>query len=142
MLKVFSNYQGVIHDEFIPEGQNDNTELYLEIIKWLWDAVRWKQPEKCTTKNFFLLNSMFRHMALLLWKITLPDSSETSFFSTDLASVDFYLFFWLKMNLKGHYFRDSDEVIKNAMKLLADVSKNGFKSVLNSYTNPGRNVWM
>lgn len=43
MLKMFLDYEDVIHNEFILEGQTVNKGLYLDILKWLWDAVRWKQ---------------------------------------------------------------------------------------------------
>ncbi|GBM66277.1 hypothetical protein AVEN_235780-1 [Araneus ventricosus] len=48
-------------------------------------------------------------------------------YSPDPAPAEFYLFPRLKMELKGHRFVDSDEVIENATKQLKDLSKNEFQ---------------
>jgi len=35
MLIVFSDIQGIVHNEFIPTGQTINGKFYCEVLKWL-----------------------------------------------------------------------------------------------------------
>jgi len=35
MLIVFFNAEGVIHQEFVPEGQKVNAEFYVGVLDWL-----------------------------------------------------------------------------------------------------------
>jgi len=44
MLTVFFDSRGVVHDEYVPQGQNINKEYYLEVRR-LRDAVRRKRPD-------------------------------------------------------------------------------------------------
>jgi len=41
----FLNIKGIIHFEFIPQGQTVNHAYYVEILKQLHEAVHRKQPE-------------------------------------------------------------------------------------------------
>lgn len=56
MLVVFFDYKGVIHNEFIPDGQTVNKEKYVEILRRLRDAIRRKRPEKWIEKDWVLLH--------------------------------------------------------------------------------------
>ncbi|GBN31020.1 Mariner Mos1 transposase [Araneus ventricosus] len=131
MLKVFIDYDSVIHYEFIPEGETVNKELYLEVFKRLRDAIRRKQPEKWATNDWFLLHdNAISHLALIVKKYLARHSvtpQEHPPYSPDLAPADFYMFPGLKMKLKENRFVDSDEVIGNATKQLKNLSKNGFQ---------------
>ncbi|GBM48584.1 hypothetical protein AVEN_99017-1 [Araneus ventricosus] len=142
MLEVFFDYDSVIHYEFISEGQTVNKELYLEILKRLRDASRRKRPEKLATNDWFLLHDIAPSHSALIMKKYLTRHSVTTLehppYSPDLAPADFYLFPRQKMKWKGNRFVDSDEVIENNWTS----QKMDSRSVLNSYTNAGRSVWM
>jgi hypothetical protein len=45
MLITFFNIKGIVHYEFIPQGQTVNQAYYVEILKWLNEAVCRKRPE-------------------------------------------------------------------------------------------------
>ncbi|GBM18279.1 hypothetical protein AVEN_147407-1 [Araneus ventricosus] len=127
----FSDYDSVIHYEFIPESQIVNKELYLENLKRLRYAITPKRPEKWATNDWFLLHDNAPpHRALIVKKYLTRRNITTMEhppYSPDLAPADFYLFPRQKMKLKGHRFVHSDKVIENATKQLKDLSKNGFQ---------------
>ena len=45
MLIVFFDYLGVVHFEYVPEGQTVNKEYYLTVLRRLRDAIRRKRPD-------------------------------------------------------------------------------------------------
>lgn len=56
MLEMFFDYKGLIHYEFIPQGQTVTKELNVEILRLLRDAIRRKHPEKWAGNNWILLH--------------------------------------------------------------------------------------
>ena len=45
MLTVFFYYRGVVHSEFLPEGQTVNKEYYLSVMKRLREKIRRKRAD-------------------------------------------------------------------------------------------------
>ena len=45
MLICFLNIKGLVHFEFVPQGQTVNQQFYLEVLKRLCGAVRRKRPK-------------------------------------------------------------------------------------------------
>ena len=45
MLTVFMDYRGVVHHEFLPEGQTVNKEYYLGVMRRSRIAIRQKRPD-------------------------------------------------------------------------------------------------
>jgi hypothetical protein len=45
MIITFFDIKGIVHFEFIPQGQITNQAYYMEILKWLHEAVVRKGPE-------------------------------------------------------------------------------------------------
>jgi hypothetical protein len=56
MFIVFYNAQGVIHREFVPEGQTVNEQFYLGVMEWLLKQIRCVRPKFHNSKEWFLLH--------------------------------------------------------------------------------------
>jgi len=46
MLVIFFNWQGVVHKEFVQEGQTVNSEFYREGMDGLLKRLRYNRPGK------------------------------------------------------------------------------------------------
>jgi len=42
---TFFDIKGRVHFEFIPQGQGVNQTYYVEVLKWLYEAVHRNRPE-------------------------------------------------------------------------------------------------
>lgn len=51
VLKVFFDYEGVIHYEFITKVKTANKEFYVQILCNLRDAIKSKRSEKWAEKS-------------------------------------------------------------------------------------------
>jgi hypothetical protein len=51
MLIVFFNIRGVVHHDFVPQGQTVNAAFYVEVSKRLRESLRRVRPELWTEKN-------------------------------------------------------------------------------------------
>ena len=54
MLTVFMDYRGVVHHEFLPEGQTVNKEYYLGVMRRLREAIRQKRPDLWANNSWIL----------------------------------------------------------------------------------------
>jgi len=67
MLTVFFDSKGIIHKEFIPEGQTVNAQCYLGVLKRLWDRIHRVRPEYKEVGSWFLLHDNApSHKALIV----------------------------------------------------------------------------
>jgi hypothetical protein len=51
VLTVFFDYRGLVHLSYAPQGQTINKEYYLEVIRYLCDAVWHKRPDLWASRN-------------------------------------------------------------------------------------------
>ncbi|XP_043260410.1 uncharacterized protein LOC122401986 [Colletes gigas] len=54
MLTVFFDYRGVVHLEFLPDGQTVNKEYYLSVMRRLRENIRWKRPDLWKNNSWIL----------------------------------------------------------------------------------------
>ncbi|UYV76839.1 hypothetical protein LAZ67_14002153 [Cordylochernes scorpioides] len=54
LLITFFDVKGLVHFEFVPEGQTINQHYYIDVVNRLREAVRQKRPEKWHQKNWLL----------------------------------------------------------------------------------------
>ena len=56
MFVVFFDWQGVIHKEFVPEGQTINAVYYKGVMERLLNRIRRVRPGMCESGDWFLLH--------------------------------------------------------------------------------------
>ena len=82
----FSNIQGIVHVDWVPEGQTVNQVYYKEVLTNLRERVR-RRPEMW--KNGSAHNALSVKTFLTKHKITVLEHPPTS---PDLAPCDFFYF--------------------------------------------------
>lgn len=130
MLIVFFDFKGIIHHEFVPEGQTVNKEYYKEVLQRLRLKIRRKRTELWETGNWFLLHDNARpHKALkitqFLAKNVITEVPHAPY-SPDLSPCDYFLFPKIKRTLKGRFFDSIEDIQKKVTEELNKVSKNEF----------------
>jgi len=63
MLLTFFDIRGIVHCEFVPNGQTVNQVYYLEVLETLHEKVRQKRPELSANTH----GSCITTMQLLTW---------------------------------------------------------------------------
>ena len=56
MLVGFYDSKGIIHHEFVPEGQTVTGSFYLSVLERLWKRIRRVRPEYSAPGSWFLLH--------------------------------------------------------------------------------------
>lgn len=137
MLIIFFDYRGVVHHEFVPQGQTVNKEFYVQVLRRLREDVRRKRPELWKNKSWVLHhNNAPSHSSLLVSQFlagneiaVLPHPP----YSPDLAPADFFLFPKLKTTLKGRRFQSVDEIQQNSQRQLRTISQNEFQGAFQQW---------
>jgi len=57
MLGVFFDWQGVIHKEFVPEGETINALYYKVVMERLLNRIRRIRPGMCESDDWFPLHN-------------------------------------------------------------------------------------
>ena len=111
MLIVFFDVHGIVHVEFLPQGQTINQNVYKDILRRLMRSVREKRRELWETKSWLLHHDNApAHNALSIRQFLAENNIavlEQPPYSPDLAPCDFFLFPKLKGVIKGTRFQDS-----------------------------------
>jgi len=143
MLVCSFDHKGVVHYEFIGQGQTVNEQCYLEVLTRLRESVRRKRAGLWPDKWILHHDNAPAHDALRVREF-LAKNSITKMdgppYSPDLAPCDFWLFPKLKNALKGQTF--ADLLTSNATsKLYCEVfRKMIFKTVSGSGTIVSRSA--
>ena len=122
MLIVFFDVHGIVHLEFLPQGQTINQNVYKDILRHLMRSVREKRRELWETKSWLLHHDNApAHNALSIRQFLAENIIavlEQPPYSPDLAPCDFFLFPKLKGVIKGTRFQDSKAITTAVMKEL------------------------
>jgi histone-lysine N-methyltransferase SETMAR len=121
MLIVFFDCHGIVHHEFVPEGQTVNAAFYMEVLKHLTDRMHRVRPNlrrrqrldpspgQCPSNTALIVREV-----LVRNSITVMDHPP---YSPDLAPCDFFLFPKCKLVLHGQHLGDVATITVESMML-------------------------
>jgi histone-lysine N-methyltransferase SETMAR len=96
MLISFFDANGIVHSEFVPNGETVNQAFYLQVLKHLRDAVRWKRLELWQIREWWLHHDNTpAHKALCVQQFLTKNGMTQLLhppYLPDLAPCDFFLF--------------------------------------------------
>lgn len=135
---------GVVHSEFLPDGEMVNKEYYLSVMRHLRESIRRKWPDLRKDNSWSLHHDNApSHTSISVRKFLAKNSTnviDQAPYSPDMAPYDFVLFSKLKLPLQSRRF-DSIEVIKgNSQKELKTILQR-LKSVLKIGRSIGRGLF-
>lgn len=137
MLTVFFDYRGVVHSEFLPDGQTVNKEYYLSVMKRLREKIRRKRPDLWKENSWILHHDNApSHKAIIVNEFLAKNSTNTIEqppYSPDMAPADFFLFPRLKLPLRGTRFQSIENIKENSLRELKSISKNAFKKCFDDW---------
>ncbi|GFT34292.1 uncharacterized protein TNCV_2157561 [Trichonephila clavipes] len=124
MLIVFFDKNGVVHSEFVPEGQTVIGAFYVDVLKRLKQRVNRVRPEISANWKLHHDNAS-SHICFVVTElltknviVTIPQPP----YSPELATADFFLFPKVKTALKKCHHGTLDDVKRACTHALKDVS--------------------
>ena len=131
MLTVFMDYRGVVHHEFLPEGQIVNKEYYLGVMRRLREAIRQKRPDLRANNSWILHHDNApSHNANVIREHLAKNERNTIQQPPnlpDLTPCDFILFGRLKKPLRGTRYMTRDEVVETSNMALMAIPQTDYK---------------
>ena len=114
MLVCFYDSKGIIHHEFVPEGQTVNGSFYLSVLERLWKRICRVRPEYWAPGSWFLLhNNAPVHRAVAVQEFLAQKQVWVLHhlpYSPYLSPCDYFLFPKLKLPWKGRVFEDVQDI--------------------------------
>jgi len=129
LLAFFFYSEGIVHNEYAPDGQTINKEFYVEVLRRLHESVRRIRPEKWRDGDWILHHNAPAHTSHLVQQFLAKHGTaqlQHPPYSPDLAPCDFFLFPRLMKVLKGHRFEATEDIKRNSTKTLLDIPKEEF----------------
>ncbi|UYV70068.1 hypothetical protein LAZ67_7001698 [Cordylochernes scorpioides] len=118
LLVTFFDIKGIVHYEYLEEGQTINKESYLNMRR-LRESIYLKKSEMWSSKNWIIHHDPPPHTATSVLTYLAKHGIQILQqppFSPDLAPNDFFLFPKLKMALKGRRFDTRESIIADSKK--------------------------
>ncbi|BFZ21686.1 hypothetical protein BsWGS_24725 [Bradybaena similaris] len=114
LLMCSYNSKGIIHKEFVLEGQTVTANVYLSVLKCYLKRILRVRPEYSAPACWFLLHdNVPDHRAVAVQEF-LAITGECVLShppnSPDLSPCNYFLFPKLKLSLKGHLFEDIHDI--------------------------------
>ena len=132
----FFDVHGIVHVQFLPQGQTINQNNYKNILQCVMRLMR-KKKELWVMRSWLLHhNNAPAHNALGIWEFLAKNNIallEQPAYSTDLAPCDFFLFPKLKEVIKGTRFQDSKAIKTVVMKELLVIPEESFQECVEAW---------
>jgi len=131
MLIVFFDIRGIVHHEFVPQGQTVNAQFYCSVLRRLRENIRRKRPELWRAGNWLLHDDNAPSHRALATREFLAHNNVTTFphppYSPDLAPCDFFLFPKMKLQLKGRRFDGLEDIQRESQNVLGKLREQDFQ---------------
>jgi len=112
MLVCFYDSKGIIHHEFVTEGQTVTGSFYLSVLERLWKRSRRVRPEYSAPGSWFLHDNAPVHRAVAVQEFLAR--KQVCVLNHPPCSLiyprDYFLFPKLKLPLKGRLFEDVQDI--------------------------------
>ncbi|UYV64650.1 hypothetical protein LAZ67_3001497 [Cordylochernes scorpioides] len=137
MIIVFFDIRGIVHCEFVPQGQTVNSAFYLEVLRRLKRRVAHVRTDIEDTVKLHHGNAT-SHTAFII--TTFLARSNTSViphppYSPDLAPCDLFLFPRLKREVKGKHWETVENIQHHVTTFLRSIPVEEFQGPPESPTN-------
>lgn len=141
MCILFFDSVGVIHIEFLPQGETVDSDFYISVLTRLKESIRRKCPvmwrggfDGSTNRDFILLqDNATPHVSVP----TLAFFGENDFdllshppYSPDLALCDFWAFPHVKSQMRGKVYPNIEAVQKEVKSILRKTPKEMFAQAM------------
>ena len=137
MLIVFFDNKGLVHHEFVPQGQTVNQHFYKEVLSRLIARIRRSMRDLWENNRWILHHDNApAHNALSIRQF-LAEKQITTLehppYSPDLAPCDFWLFPKVKSVLKGSHFEGVEDIQEHVTNTLRAIKKEEFKGCFEAW---------
>ena len=130
MLITFFDHHGLVHHEFVPQGQTVNQLFYKEVLTRLINKICQKRRASWAQKTLILHHDNApAHTALSVKQFLVLKEITTLHhpsYSSDLAPCDFFLFPKLKSILKGTCFEGVVDIKTSMTNHFKTITKEEF----------------
>nr|KAF6374223.1 hypothetical protein mPipKuh1_009456 [Pipistrellus kuhlii] len=131
LLSVWWDYKGIVYFEFLPPNRPINSDVYIEQLTKLNNAVEEKRPELTNRKGVVFHHDNARpHTSLVTWQKLMElgwDVLPHPPYSPDLAPSDYFLFRSLQNSLNGKNFNNDDDVKSYLIQFFANKNQKFFE---------------
>lgn len=143
LLICFFDIRGLVHHEYVPQGQTVTGQYYVQVLRRLRLRLQRIRPELAANGWLLHHDNAPAHSALVVQEFLASHNIATvphSPYSPDLAPLDFYAFPKVKTRLKGHRYSSVEEVQKATTAVLKDVFSQGAQGCFEQWVNRWRRV--
>ncbi len=130
MMEVFFDDQGIVHLEFLPPKMTVTVKVYIGILSRLREAIRRKRPALWQNNGYRILHDNApAHTVTPTFAAMIETSMQVvphPPYSPDLAPADFWLFPYLKSQIRGRIFRTVPELQDALMEVIGKMPRSVF----------------
>nr|KAF6281895.1 hypothetical protein mPipKuh1_010196 [Pipistrellus kuhlii] len=131
LLSVWWDYKGIVYFELLPPNRTINSDVYIEQLTKLNNAVEEKRPELTNRKGVVFHHDNARPHTSLVTRQKLMELGWDVLphppYSPDLAPSDYFLFRSLQNSLNGKNFNNDDDVKSYLIQFFANKNQKFFE---------------